>query len=457
MIVRCTVPLVSPLVSAVVVLASSVAFAQTEGGTPPGADFARSLTEALVEGPAAQDHLWDRTARSDADRELDARVASLFEWTDVTATVEQVQDGPDGTRLVDLVVRGTATWKAAARGVAESFWTLQTDESAEINPIVRRERWTLGPTGLALSREVLSPLEVVEARLDVGVYPGQGALLLEGSLDVRALVDGVRAVRFLLDRRAYVYDFRVNGRMVEVVRGNELGSLGLEGFSPELESSFRLPEPLQAGDQAVIRFRLREPLSHMTLDNGVVTSLPLDEGVFRERLWVPVLAPSGGESARLDLTLHWPQDSFDGVAVGAAADGGSAPADRAGGDGAASVRSESVTDAALEEERVHVVRLGDLRDLDFVLLPPGVSELPEGAVATGAQGAVRTFRRDPAGRDMRTRAALVNPLLDASASSSRDLANELQDLLPMDQELLDELFDDGNSDAERGADDRSAG
>ncbi len=407
---------------------------------PTGDAFAARLQQAMLEGAGAQDRLW-APGRTEQQRELSARTASLFRWTEVTVTAEGSHLRADGTRTVDVTVRGTATWAEAAWGVAQAFWTLQADEGRELNAVVRRERWTLNAEGLALSREPLSTVDVLEARLDVGVYPGQRALLVEGSLDVRARVDGVRAVRFLLDRRAYVYDFRVNGRMVNVVRGNELGSFGLEGFSPELESSFESPEPLAAGDRAVVRFRLRQPLIHMTREDGAVTSLPLRDGPFRERLWVPVVLPSGREPATaMEIVVHWPQDAFDRLAL-------SAP-------DAASLEQRA-ENAALEERSVAFRWEGDVRDLDFALFPAGTSARLDGAGETGRAQDVLTFQRKDPPRDARTRDALIRPLLDSSYTTSRDLTNELQDLLPMDQDLLDELFDDSNTDAGRGGGERS--
>lgn len=422
---------------------------------PDPAGFAARLQDALLAGPAALDRLWLPTARDESRRLMDVRTAALFRWEGVvvqaesTRTLSPAADGAPRAS-VTTVTRGTATWRAAAWGVAQSFWTLQTDERRESNPVVRREEWGLEARDgrwQILARRELGVLGVLDVRLAVDAYPGQDALLVDGSYYVTALEDSVRFVRFLLDRRAQAFDFRVNGELVPVVRGNELGSLGLSGFSPELESSFALPKPLARGEEALVSFRLRSPLVHMS-EPGFVTSLPVTEGAFRERLWIPVFRPvraDGPESSAIELTVRWPGGTFDRV-------GFSAP--------------ETVTASVRrgeEESSITAKWTGDLHDVDFALLAPGAT-LPSSVGAwqpgTSAADLAHVVRTDPvpagilrAGR--REREAVLGPLL-ATSYASRDLSTELQELLPLDDDLRDELFDDSATDAERGADDRSA-
>ncbi|MBZ0269184.1 hypothetical protein K8I85_13605, partial [bacterium] len=321
------------------------------------------------------------------------------------------------------------------------------------NRVVRRERWLGGADGGGMvARQLLAPVDIVRADVAAGVYPGQDALLVDCTYDVRALADGVRAVRFLLDRRAQVYDFRVDGELCDVVRGNELGSLGLEGFSPEVESSLLLPRALRKGEEAVLRFRLRSPLVHMSGD-GYVTTLPLHDGAFRERVWIPVFDPvgSGAVDEEIRFSITWPEGEFATVAL--AANTGDRVANAA-------------TDEKLEESRLELTTRGSVAGLDFALLGRGITlvDLPRDAhAAVGSiapspddPGLLR-FSRTPSGADARLRAEVIDPLLDVSQSSSRDLSSELQDLIPMDDDMLEELFDDGAQDAERGADDRQAG
>ena len=419
------------------------------------ASFARDLQAALPAGAVAVDRLWVPGAREEARRMMDIRTSAMFLWSDVrVAALSQHALGasPNGAprAALETLVTGTATWRGAAWGVAQSFWTLQTDERREANQVVRREQWALeGGDGhwRARDRRPLGDLEIVEAHFTVDAYPGQDALLVEGSYYVRALADSVQFERFLLDRRAAAYDFRVNGALVPVVRGNELGSLGLGGFSPELESSFAFPSPLAKGEETLITFRLRSPLVHMS-EPGFVTTVPLIDGAFRERLWIPIFRPSradGPEETRIELTLRWPSGTFDRVGV------------------AAPPPLDGTIRRGEEESSLTAGWTGDLHDLDFALLAPGVS-LPV-TVATWAPGVSSASvalltRVDPKPEGLlaigrRERESVLVPLL-ATSFASRDLSTELQELLPLDDDLVDELFDDSATDAERGADDRSA-
>jgi hypothetical protein len=59
---------------------------------------------------------------------------------------------------------------------------------------------------------------------------------------------------------------------------------------------------------------------------------------------------------------------------------------------------------------------------------------------------------------VRTREALIAPLLDATTYSSRDLTSEMDELLPLDSDLIDllnELLDESSEGAETSAGDRS--
>jgi hypothetical protein len=347
-----------------------------------------------------------------------------------------------------LQVRGMAAWQPAAWGVARALWVLQADERRETNRIVRREHWRLvdeGGTWLAVARHPLAPFEILDARIEAGVYPGQDAMLVDCTWYVRALADGVRNVRVLLDRRAHVYDLRVDGRIVDPVRGSELGSLGLWGWSPESESSFELPDPLAAGARAAIRIRLRAPLVHVT-GNGFVTTVPLTDGAFRERLWMPVPDPAfPGRRADTEVTLslRWPAEAFAGAAVACPRD-------------ASVERGEA---ERLEERTVTVHwKKGQLADVDFALFTgatPPLSAVGGAPVELLTDGVFR-FVRDPAPPgepSWRTR-DLVFPPLYGATQVSRDLSSELQDLLPLDDRLLDEIFDDSAADADRGSADR---
>lgn len=432
-------------ISFLIAMGPPVAAQSTPAGnaSAPPAEFAARLAEALESGPRRWDQLWAPEARSEDERILDARSRSLFDWSNVRIQPDGSAAG-EGSSVQDFVVRGTATWRSEAWGVAVAFWTRQQDERFEVNTVVRRERWELDGS-LAVSRRLLAPIAVEEARLDVGVYPGQNALLVDVAWDVRALADGVRHVRFFLDRRAHIYDLRVNGTLVSIVRGSERGALGLEGFSPELESSFTLPEALALGERAVVRFRIRAPLVHMR-GRGWVTTLPIRDGAFRERVWIPVLDPSGGDdSCPIRMELHWPIDAYAVAAVSVGEEG--------------TLRSLANDDAA-EERRVLLERTGDVRALDFALLQEGVSLFDLPADIAGREDAtsgLTRFERSLPGAVLRSRQELIAPLLDAAQNSSRDLSNELEDLLPLDTDLFDELFDDSSQEAESGADDRAAG
>lgn len=421
------------------------------------ADFASRLETSLRSGPVAQDRLWRAGARDESRRLLDVRTAALFAWSDVHVEprgTRPLPPAPSGApRLAaELFMTGTASWHAAAWGVAQAFWTLQTDERAESNRVVRREEWALerdGEKWLAVERRPLGLLEILEARLIVDVYPGQDAFLVEGSYYVRSVEDGVRAVRFLLDRRSAAYDFRVNGQLAPVVRGNELGSLGLAGLSPESESSFEFPVPLDRGEEALVSFRLRSPLVHMTGD-GFVTTLPITEGPFRERLWLPVFDPARADSmdaASISLVVRWPVGAFDRIEVG----------------GPTTV--EAAIREGEEESSIEWAWTGDVRDVDLLLLAPAAeaagADLPvRGAPALPGRvaGIERTDRRPGSvlGVGPRERPAVVDPFLRPAYHATQDFGAELEELLPLDHDLMDELFEESATDSERGADDRSA-
>lgn len=429
---------------------------RTADPADPSAAFPSRLEAAMVSGPAAWDRLWAPVSRDPSRRILDAQVGSLFDWSSVHVTATGTRPLPPGEggasrAALEVRVTGTAKWRERAWGVAQSFWTLQSDERNETNAVVRREEWALEQRGgawLAVDRRPLGVLQVVEARIVADVYPSQDVLLVEGSYYLRSLADGVQAVRFLLDRRASVYDLRVNGKLTGVVRGNELGSLGLEGYTPELESSFAFPAPLAAGEEVLVTFRLRAPLVHMT-GPSFVTSLPIREGPFRERLWLPILPPTGvgGGSSRVDLTLRWPAGAFQ-VGIAGPAEPFAAP-----------------IAAGEEESSVQLIWTGDVRDADFGLLEagadPGSLGLPMRWTEQGPDQAARIERTDPPPSRVlptlrRERAGLAEPLLAASQASSQDLSTELQELLPLDDQLLNEMADDSATSAERGADDRQA-
>jgi hypothetical protein len=407
--------------------------------------FAVRLANALQAGAIEQDRLWQSGARDASHQVLDARTASLFRWSDVAVTIERAAaDGDDV--VVDLVIRGTATWDGRAFGVASALWTLQLDEQSPANSVVRRETWRIrradGVWG-AVDRGVLPAVDVLSATIDAGVFPGQQSMLVECTYYLRARVEGVRVVRMLLDRRSRIYDLRVNGTPAPVVRGGELGALGLLGYTPELESSFSFPKPLAPGEEVLVKFRILAPVAHLER-TGFLTTLPIQDGPFRQRAWVPILVSDEARASatKLDLSVHWPEAAFDEIA---------APC-------AAGARADDVESSRPEETGARFRWSGDLREVDFLLrargaAAPAALELRSREDANGAPAACFTGQST----SLRTRRALVQPLLDASTYSTRDLSSELQDLLPLDDQILDELFDDSSGDAEQGADDRSAG
>jgi hypothetical protein len=439
-----------------VCLAAGLVFGQglaPAQASDPAVDFPPRLAAALISGPTAWDHLWAPGARDQTRRVLDAHVGSLFDWTNVHVTATATHplakgEGGAPRVAVTLLLTGTASWRERAWGVAQSFWTLQCDERKEANAVVRREEWALeqrGDAWLAVERRSLGTLQLVEARIAADVYPSQDALLVEGSYHVRALADSVSAVRFFLDRRASVYDLRVNGKLTGVVRGNELGSLGLEGYAPELESSFAFATPLKAGEEALVTFRLRAPLVHMT-GEGFVTSLPIKKGPFGERLWLPILAPTGtegSEGTHVEATWRWPADEF--ATLGIAGPPGAFAAPITAGD---------------EEASVSASWTGDVRDADFVLLAPNVDpaklSLPMRWNAQAPAGRSRGARRyAAASRSCVEARGLLAPLLAESYASSRDRLGA-SGLLPLDDQVLNEMSDDSATNAEHGAEDRQA-
>jgi hypothetical protein len=300
---------------------------------------------------------------------------------------------------------------------------------------------------------LLSPVAVLEAKIEVGVYPGQGALLVECAYYVRSLADGVENVRFLLDRRAEAYDVQVDGTQARIARGGELGAFGLEGFSPEVESSLRFPRPLAKGEEALVTFKIREPLVHLQGD-GFVATLSFKDGPFRERAWYPILPPaycSGepGTAPAVELGVRWPRGAFDSFALS-----GEPVLSR-------DVREEDLWN---EEDRQRAT-LDDPRGADFVLGTSGTNlaaiawlePAPRiaGSMIEPAASAADGESLDP---HRRSRAALVDPLLSASVYSSEDLESALEELLPMDQDLLDIFRDaDTEGDAEQDSDDRTSG
>jgi hypothetical protein len=409
------------------------------------------------------DALWARGARDSTRRVLDARTAALFRWSSVTVEVESAAEGgasAAGSGRVDavLLVRGTAAWSPRAYGVAKAFWTPQLDEVEESNAVVRREAWRLVSTGQgwrARERVRLGETGVVRADVSAGVYPGQDVLLVDCTYYLRSLADGVSTCRFLLDRRALVYRLTVNGKSVEVVRGGELGSFGLEGYSSESESSFRFPRPLARGEEVLVRFLVRSPLVHMR-GPGFVTTLPLRAGPFRERVWYPVpypdhLAGTPGSSlgSEGELRVRFPRGALE-------------PLDPSTG-----ARPVAAEQDFLEEDVVRYDAVQHYRDFDFFLREPGQdlesvdwSELdfaplrlgdahpflPTLGGAEDGQGAAASLDPHP-----RSRRAIVEPLLLGSDYAQGDLTAELEDLLPIDLDDFDELFDDSAGDADQGA------
>ncbi|MAF27189.1 MAG: hypothetical protein QF819_09100 [Gemmatimonadota bacterium] len=391
--------------------------------------FAHRLEEALASGAAAEDALWAPGTRSDARRELGYRAASLFRWDGVL--VRSVREGREGTnRVVEVAASGTARWEDRGYGVAQALWPLQLDERARTNRVTRRMAWVLREENgvwRAVAQEELSLLAVEEARIHASVHPAQGVLLVDSELFVRALVP-VETVRFLLDRPAEIYDLTVDGELAEVARGAERGGLGLLGYSPPMDGSFRLPRPLAVGETVRVRIRTREPLGAFS-GEGTVTTLPVSHGPFATRVWIPLFGPVSRlapEATRVELTVTWPRGAFASCAFPA--------------------RHEETIRAVAEdlfEEDGRVVRwTGDLRNADFLLRESGL-EVPV-TLGKGAAASVHP----------RSREALASPLLPGSSWTSTDLNAELAELLPMDRDLMEERSEEFSGDADQGGGDR---
>ncbi|MGQ0723418.1 MAG: hypothetical protein ACT4PE_17860 [Candidatus Eiseniibacteriota bacterium] len=432
------------------------------------ADFAERLAAAMEASPLEQDRLWAPGMRDSARRVLDLRTASLFEWSGVRVIVEEVLNAQGGGAEsgipphVDVLlrVRGTAAWTPEAYAVASAFWPLQVDEEEPRNEVVRREAWRLVPAGgtwLARERIRLGETAVGSVEVSAGVHPAQDALLVDCTYELRALADGVESCRFLLDRRAMVYHLSVDGEPASSVRGGELGALGLEGFSSESESSFRFPRPLAEGETVRVRFRLRSPLVHMR-GGGFVTTLPIHDGPFRERVWYPVLFPdrpaaADGGARDGTLTLRFPKNTL--APVGSVEEARPAP---------------GVGDAdLLEEDVLRYASPMHYRDLDFFLVEQGVDlgeldwtsyefspfRLAGGLPFLPSLGGW-SGDGDPPGTESalasidphpRSRRAIVEPLLAGSGRAAEDLTSEIEQLLPLDIEQIEELFDDSSTDA----------
>ncbi len=479
MSLRSGVRLLSALLCAATALSLAAPGAAVADPDAIAAEFASRLSAALVDGALAQDRLWVPGLQDSAQRLLDVRAAASFLWSGVHVRVERAREGmfvPAGASEagarecvdVELLVTGSARWEPRAYGVAKALWPLQLDEDEVLNWVVRREAWRLVRAGgewLAYERVLLSPVEISEATVVAEVHPDQDALVVDCTYTVRSLADNVRAVRFLLDRRAFIFELEVDGEPADCARGGELGALGLEGFTPEVESSFRFPEPLTKGEESTVRFRIRSPLVHMR-GEGFVTSLPLEDGPFRERAWYPLIGPAtvwGGRPASVgELTVYWPVGAFAEFALsGEPLDSGS---DR---------REGGRYEESFASSRM---KTGDPRDADFLLLEPGVSawefdwaevtalaDDPLGRFPVLAERKIRvrsvaatagTFA-STLDDHPRSRRRLVGALAAASVYSTGDLQAELQDLLPIEAELIDELFDRGETDADEGAAERS--
>jgi hypothetical protein len=451
------------LAAAVLALACTPSAAEADPAAEAVArEFAARLAAAMEAGPGEQDALWAPGARDSTRRVLDARAAALFRWSGVSVELERATGGgasAPGAGWVDAVlrVRGTAAWSPRAWGVATAFWTPQLDESAETNEVVRREAWRLVPTESgwrARERVRLGETGVVRADVTAGVYPGQDVLLVDCAYYLRSLADGVASCRFLLDRRALIYRLTVDGRPAEVVRGGELGSFGLEGYSSESESSFRFPEPLAEGEEVLVRFLLRSPLVHLR-GPGFVTTLPLREGPFRERVWYPVPypdhvagAPGFSQGGEGELVVRFPRGALE-------------PLDPSTG-----ARPLEAEEDFLEEDIVRYDPVQHYRDFDFFLREPGTdleevdwSELDFAPLRLGdahpflpTLGAAGDGEAEGSSLDPhpRSRRAIVEPLLMGSEYAQSDLTAELEALLPIDLEELDELFDDSAADADQG-------
>lgn len=435
-------------------------------------EFAHRLGEAMEGGPVAMDRLWAPAARDSSVRMLDVRSFALFSWSEVRVELDESAVRPvalDGSatarEVVDLVVRvtGRAAWAPRAYGVATALWRPMLDEDRAENRVTRREAWRIErtPDGWrALERAPLSTVHVRDATVEASVFSGQEALLVTSTFSLVAEVDSLEAVRFFLDRRSDVYDFLVNDHSVAIVRGSQLGSLGLEGFSPENESSFRLPRALRRGDEILVKVRTRSPLVHLRAPH-LVTTLPILGGAFRERAWYPVFGPEplAGKSSSLALHVFWPKGEFTRAILA-----GPRTEERASG-------------ATGREEESAASRPGAARSIDFVLIENDASAEDALDVLRGARGtdprgimddaiawangedAWEPFGPRPeAGLDPhpRSRRALVSPFLALSLASSRDLSSELEEALPLDAAILDELADDAATDAEQGAAERTA-
>jgi hypothetical protein len=480
---RARSPFHSRAASAIPLLIAGIAVAASPvsgGGAPAdlAADFSSRLVEALGTGTVAWDRLWLPGARDSTRRWHDLRAQALFQWSDLSVRVEEAR-ALDKDVVVTLRVSGLATWKPEAFAVARSLWTLQLDERRESNRVVRREAWRLAPHGdgwAAVDRISLSPVRVSDLDLSVGIYPEQDAMLVGATYTLRSRLENLETLRFFLDRRAQIYRLQVDGRPVELVRGNELGSFGLEGFTPEMESSLRFPRPLGEGEEVRVEFRIRSPLVHMG-DEGIVTSLPLRPGSFQVRAWYPIFAPAtaaGSETdrTRIDWSVRWPEGAFETSAFATGPD----------------ARDERETVNWAEERVVEMTVLSSpvaeaYRSLDFLLGRPGegARAIREGSITWGSRMArpagdrlpslplptrsgtvlrwgelVRPTPEFPLDPHPRSRRSIVDPLLTLVTASTRDLASELADLLPLDSDALDEVFDDSDRDAEQGADDRSA-
>lgn len=460
-------------VALVVALSTSVCVADEPAAPVSIArDFAARLEAAMTGGPVSWDRLWSRAARDSSTRSLDVRASALFNWTDVHVAVDTTsvrvvaKEGAPAEEpaFVDLaiLVKGVATWDPRAFGVAASLWRPLHDELHESNHVVRREAWRLSNEGgawRAVERTPLSPVHVRDLAVRASVFSRQEVLLVESTFSLVSEVDGLEAIRFLLDRRVEIYNLLVNDRSVNVIRGSELASLGLEGFSPENESSFRLPRALARGDEVLVKFRTRSPLVHLR-GPGFVTTLPLHEGPFRERAWIPLFGAELERDSRessVQLEVAWVKGSFErALLVG-------------------KLNGESANPWPEEESAVsHPTRP---RSIDFVLLERGADAEDAFDVLRGVRGSdLRVVTRDgihwqggedatepfatPASTRLdphpRSRRALVEPLTALSTYSSRDLASELQEVLPLDTEMLDELYDDAETNSERGADDRAS-
>ncbi len=433
---------------------------------PVAGAFAVRLAAALEAGPVAWDALWAEGVRDSSRRALDLRTQSMFRWSDVTATVEGARAW-GGDRVVEVLLQADVEWVPRAWGIASALWSLQCDEDRERFRVVRREAWRIRESDdawEAVERLRLRGFEILDLNVSVEVLPEQDALLAEATFYIRSRTDDLGTARFLLDRRARIYRLTVDGQAAETVRGGALGALGLEGFTPEVESSFRFPEPLAAGEEALVRVRVRSPLTHLE-DGGIVTTLPLAPGAFSVRAWMPVFAPAhavGGATEPVGMErgweVHWPDGAFVGNTFSPARE---------------LWRIESQPAGPNEEVGVQIGygSFGDdpSRDLDFVLARPGVSIVEfdwqgRGPASLPPPDMGRVWDRRPpneprvfrwasqvettpeAGLDPhpRSRKSLVEPLLEVAGMSSRDLSSELADLLPIDLDGFDEVSDEGD-------------